>query len=109
MESAAQIVTAERARKLTLAGELQIRAADELLRAFRDARQTDMAEIDLAAVECCDAAALQLFCCAAATARHAGRTLHFVNVPDALLHSAAALGLLLFPCPNPGRGGERAI
>jgi len=110
MDSGVQIVTGERGRTLSLAGELDIRAGEELLRAFREflqsspAKEIEIQELDLTEVESCDAAVLQLFCSAAATARTAGRALEFVNVSENVLQTAAALGLAL-----PGGGGNGAI
>ena len=110
MDSGVQIVTEQQGQTLRFAGELDIRAADKILRALRELPDSAGArKLDLAEVENCDAAVLQLFCSASGGARNAGRALEFVNVPRSVLQTAAALGLRLFPNVAPDRGGDGAI
>lgn len=81
---------------LQIAGTLEIREADELLRALRDFVQDEVQPvIDLSGVEKCDTAALQLLCSARKTALAAGKSLQVIDTPPAVHDAAAALGLRL--------------
>jgi len=81
---------------LHIAGTLEIREAEELLRALRDfVQQEGQPVIDLSGVESCDTAGLQLLCSARKTAAAAGKALQVLDTPPAVQDAAAALGLRL--------------
>ncbi len=83
-------------RVLKIAGALDIGEAEELHRILRDFVCGESgAVVDLAEVEACDTAALQLLYSARKTAARASRKLQFVGLSAAVRNTAAELGLSL--------------
>lgn len=81
---------------LQISGVLEIRNADELHKALREFVENEACPvIDVASVEGCDAAALQLFCSARKTAAARGKVFRLTGVPEVIQEAAASLGIAI--------------
>jgi anti-anti-sigma factor len=94
---------------LTIVGTLDIGVADELQKALCDFVAGDsMPAVDLAGVDACDTAAIQLLCSARKTAELSGKHFELAGVSSAIRNTNAALGLPL-PEGASKRGDKGAV
>lgn len=101
-----RISSDEAGPELKLAGSLVIGVAAELRTALHDRiLQHPEVKLDLAGVESCDAAALQLLWSARKTAEETGKRLELTAMSPAVEDTGAALGLFLREVmPSIGKG-----
>lgn len=94
---------------LQVDGELDIRGLDELHRLFAEVlgRGPDIV-VDLAGVQACDTAALQLICSLRKTAVERGQRLHVAALSPAIENIAAALGLPIQELTGANEAGPAA-
>ena len=84
----------ESGHTLSIAGALEIGAAEELRNALRDfLDRTLNPTLDLSQLESVDAATLQVFCSARKTAERSGKQLVLAAVSPAVRRKTEALGL----------------
>lgn len=103
-----QITKDEPGHVLKIAGTLGLERAAELHRALRDfVGQEARPIVDLAGVDACDTAALQLLCSAVKTAERAGKHIQFPGLSPAVQTTNGHLGLPLPEAPaDPRDGGD---
>lgn len=104
-----QIVKDQSGRVLKLTGALGIGEAEELRNALRDfVGEASAPIVDLAEVDACDTAALQLLYSARKTADRSGKQFEFVGASAAIRDIGATLGLTLTEAPDDAVGANRA-
>ena len=89
-----RIVKHDSDRVLRIFGRLDITVVDQLRTALRDLINGNARPIvDLAGVEECDTAALQVLCSAQRTAEHSGKPLELAGLSGAVGEFSRAIGL----------------